>query len=120
MRTSRRIAAATAGFALAASLTACTSGATSAPAPATPPVVPLTGTVTDTASYGGTYVTKVVEVQDADGTRTIHFCEPGWDKICVLLKRGDIISYTLDENQFLKNIKRTSAIMDAKDPLAKR
>ena len=88
----------------------CTASATSATTDAAPPPV-LTGIVTGAAPYGGEWTAVVVEVQNPDGERRIYDCDPLYNSVCVLLKPGDSISFTLQGNA-MRDVKRTKAAAD--------
>ncbi len=98
-----------------AALAGCTP-APSAPTAETPPPTVLTGIVTDAAPMGYGYSASIVEVQDSDGVKTVYGCTPGWSKVCSLLKRGDIISFTTKNND-MYDVKRTKAAVDNTDPI---
>lgn len=110
--------AAVATMALTAGLTACSSSQPPTPEETPPPPVVHTGIITDAAPYGGEYTTTIIEVRNPDGELNVYECEPYYDKICVLLKRGDDISFTL-QGDTVRDVKRIKAAADA-TPNAKR
>ncbi len=110
--------------ATAATLAGCTPASSVPASDASAPTVEksgptvLTGIVTDAAPMGYGYSSSIVEVQNGDGLKTVYECNPGWSKLCSLLRRGDTVSFTVS-GASMQDVKRIKSALDTTDPLKK-